>query len=319
MAPRATAVVFRLAAAFTGLAVAMGGLVCTTRSGAACPTWPGCTTAGITPGWELGPMIEFGHRVVAMGAGPLVLAAALLSLRPTVTDVRVRILPWLALAGAIAAGAFGRLVVLSGLPTWLGAVDLFSALTAMLAMGAAAVLLGSGRRSASGHPIPADLPVRVPADRASRVMRLAGASVVVTVALHVSGLFAAAAGSYTRCLGWPLWQVYPGDLRPWLQQARIGLGVVAAVLVVATVLTGVQAITLRLPAVAVGGLFLAELALGVQVAAPGSHPVAAAAHAVVAVALLSGLGLLATLASVTRAVPVPSAWEGRTVPATASA
>jgi hypothetical protein len=41
----------------------------------------------------------------------------------------------LALVGAPAAGAFGPLVALSGLPTWLGAMDLFGALTAMTAMG----------------------------------------------------------------------------------------------------------------------------------------------------------------------------------------
>ncbi|MEO6143762.1 MAG: hypothetical protein ABIP19_07275, partial [Dermatophilaceae bacterium] len=120
--------VFRLAALFTFLAVAMGALVCATQSGASCPTWPGCRPDQIAPQWQLSPLIEFTHRVVAMAAGPLVLAAAVMSFRMGGPDRWARILPRVALVGAVAAGAFGRLAVLSGLPTWLGAVDLFSAL-----------------------------------------------------------------------------------------------------------------------------------------------------------------------------------------------
>lgn len=157
--PTAALTVFRLAALFTFLAVAMGAVVCATGSGAACPTWPGCRPYQITPQWQLSPLIEFTHRVVAISAGPLVLAAAVMSRRLPGPNRWLRILPLVALGGAIAAGAFGRLVVLSGLPTWLGAVDLFCALTAMTAMGVAAVILGaapsdSTSRSSSIEPSP---------------------------------------------------------------------------------------------------------------------------------------------------------------------
>ena len=57
--------VFRLAALFTVLAVAMGAVVCATGSGASCPTWPGCRPDNITPQWELSPVIEFTHRVTS--------------------------------------------------------------------------------------------------------------------------------------------------------------------------------------------------------------------------------------------------------------
>ena len=119
--PTAGLIVFRLAALFTFLAVAMGAVVCATGSGASCPTWPGCRPDQIAPQLQLSPLIEFVHRVVAMAAGPLVLAAAVISTRLRGVDRWVRILPWVALVGALAAGAFGRLAVLSGLPTWLGA------------------------------------------------------------------------------------------------------------------------------------------------------------------------------------------------------
>ncbi len=48
--PAATLTVFRLAALFTALAVAMGSVVCATGSGAACATWPGCQPGQIAPG-----------------------------------------------------------------------------------------------------------------------------------------------------------------------------------------------------------------------------------------------------------------------------
>jgi cytochrome c oxidase assembly protein subunit 15 len=307
--PPGTLAVYRLAAACTGLAVAAGALVCATQSGAACPTWPGCYPGRVAPQWELGSLVEFGHRVVAIGAGPLVLAAALLSRRVTGSGPWVRILPWVALAGTVAAGAFGRLVVLSGMPTWMGAIDLFSALTAMTVMGAAAILLGGQRPARSGEAT-ADFPVRVHRDRAAGAMRLAGMSVATVIVLHVTGLFAAGSGSYTRCLGWPLWRLYGGDLHPWLQRGRIGLAAVAAVLIVGTCLTALQVVRLRPLGAAVGVLLGAEMVLGLEVAAPGRSTLSAAAYSVVAVALLSSLGLLTALASASRAVPVPAASEG---------
>jgi cytochrome c oxidase assembly protein subunit 15 len=110
----APSTVFRLAVLFTFLAVAMGAVVCATGSGA---SWPGCRPDQIGPQMQLSPLIEFTHRVVAMAAGPLVLAAAVMSRRLPGTYRWVRIMPRVALVGTLAAGAFGRLVVLSGLPT----------------------------------------------------------------------------------------------------------------------------------------------------------------------------------------------------------
>src|SRR5674476_415276 len=181
--PTAVLTVFRLAALFIFLAVAMGAVVCATGSGASCPTWPGCRPDQITPQWQLSPIIEFTHRVVAMSAGPLVLAAAVMSRRLPGPNRWVRILPLVALVGALAAGAFGRLAVLSGLPTWLGAVDLFCALSALTAMGVAAVMVGAPTANSSSRPASELHPMRV--------MPLAAMSVTVVVVMHVSGIFAA--------------------------------------------------------------------------------------------------------------------------------
>jgi len=280
--------VFRLAALFTFLAVAMGAVVCATGSGASCPTWPGCRPDQITPQWQLSPLIEFTHRVVAMAAGPLVLAAAVMSRRLPGPDRWVRILPLVALAGALAAGAFGRLVVLSGLPTWLGAVDLFCALTAMTAMGVAAVMVGapapdSSSRSAAGW-------------RPAQVRSLAAMSVMVLVVMHVTGIFAAAPLSYTRCMGWPIWQLIDSDLHPWLQILRLGLAGLGAALVITTAVVAARNEWLRRWGIVLATLFAAEMVLGLVIRAGGINAGVAAVYSVLAVALLSCLGLLMAVA-----------------------
>ncbi|MEP7192011.1 MAG: cytochrome oxidase assembly protein [Actinomycetota bacterium] len=286
--PAAALTVFRLAALFTFLAVAMGAVVCATGSGASCPTWPGCRPDQITPQWQLSPLIEFTHRVVAMSAGPLVLAAAVMSRWLTAPSRWVRILPLVALVGALAAGAFGRFAVLSGLPTWLGGVDLFSALTAMTAMGVAAVLLGAHTRgsslssSARRHPV--------------QVFRLAATGVAVLFAMHVTGIFAAGHLSYTRCIGWPIWRQIDNDLHPWLQDVRLGLSVVGAALVVSTTVVASRNARLRPWGIALATLFAAEMVLGQVIRSGGASSGVAAAYSVVAVSLLSCLGLLMALA-----------------------
>jgi cytochrome c oxidase assembly protein subunit 15 len=286
-APTAAVTVFRLAALFTFLAVAMGAVVCATGSGASCPTWPGCRPDQITPQWQLNPMIEFVHRVVAISAGPLVLAAAVVSRRLGGPNRWVRILPLVALAGALAAGAFGRLVVLSGLPTWLGAVDLFSALTAMTVMGVAAVMVG----------VPAsDFRLRLAQWHPGQVRSLSAMSVVVVVAMHVTGIFVAAPGSYTRCMGWPIWQLIDTDLHPWLQVVRLGLAGLGAALVISTVVVAVRQERLRRWGIALATLFGAEMLLGLVIHAGGISAGVAAAYSVLAVALLSCLGLLTAVA-----------------------
>jgi cytochrome c oxidase assembly protein subunit 15 len=263
-------------------------MVCATGSGASCPTWPGCFPDQITPAWQVNPIIEFTHRVVAFTAGPLVLASALLSLRLKGTIPWVRILPWVALVGAIAAGAFGRRVVLDGLPTWLGAVDLFCALTAMTSMAVSAVLLGSrsGERPAGSDTEPG----------ARLVLRLSATSIVVLIVMHVTGIFAAGHLSFTRCMGWPMWQMIDGDLHPWLQAVRMGLGALGAVLVVATAVAAMQTERLRRWGIAIVILFTAEMILGLVIRSGNLTSPLAATYSVLAVALLWSLGLTAAFA-----------------------
>jgi cytochrome c oxidase assembly protein subunit 15 len=289
--------VFRLAALFTFLAVAMGSVVAATKSGASCPTWPGCRPHQLTPQWQLSPVIEFTHRVVAMAAGPLVLAAGVMSGRLTRPNLWVRILPWVALVGALASGAFGRLVVVSTLPTWLGGVDLFCALMAMTVMAIAAVVAG---RPA---PEPAADPAANPAAAAAahsdhpreRTTQLAASSIIVLIAMHVTGIFVASKGSFSACLGWPLWRMIDSDLYPPLQVVRLCLAGLGAALVVATAVVAARSERLRPWGITLAALFAAEMVLGLLIRAQGINNGVASAYCVLAAALLWCLGLLSAV------------------------
>ncbi|HET9656385.1 MAG TPA: hypothetical protein VFP72_13600 [Kineosporiaceae bacterium] len=279
--------IFRAAALLTFLAVSVGAVVCATGSGAACPTWPGCHPGDVVPGWQLNPVIEFGHRAVAVSSGPAILLAALFGLRLHRAGVAVRVLPWVALAGAVASGAFGRAAILYGISAWMVAVDVGCALTAMSVMAVAAVRVGGPARTAvAGEP-----------GAARVVTRRAVAATGVLIGLHVTGILVAGTGSFTRCLGWPMWQLVAADRLPWLQVVRLGLAAVAAVLILATVTAARRVARLHRWAGAVGALLATELAVGLVLRERGLVTGLAAAYSVTAAALLWSLALLAAVAS----------------------
>lgn len=285
--------VFRLAALGAFLSVAMGSLVCATESGAACPTWPGCYPGQVAPEFHLNPLIEFTHRLVAIATGPLVLAAALLGRGQRRRGPGVTVLPWVALVGAVLAGIFGRLVVLTGIPWWLGMIDLLAALTCLAAMTVAALVVSRAPGGGVGAT-PADL---TPLPRPALVARGAWGALALLVPMHLLGIAVAAPGSYTRCVGWPIWQIIDADRLPWVQGLRLALAFAAAALVVATALTAARIPALRgLGALAAALLALELLCGGLLLVSGLSVPVAAVAS-VTAVALLWALVILGTRAA----------------------
>jgi len=118
----------------------------------------------------------------------------------------------------------------------------------------------------------------------------------VLVVMHVTGIFAAGPSSYTRCMGWPIWQLIGSDLHPWLQSLRLGLGGLAAALVVTTAVVAARNERLRRWGIVLATLFAGEIVLGLVVRAGGISTGVAAAYSVLAVALLSCLGLLMAVA-----------------------
>ena len=286
---RAVRIAFTAAAALTLASVVMGAVVCATQSGAACPNWPGCYDEQFLPTVRAGlgenPLVEFSHRVVAGLTGPVVLVAAILGRR--LPDPRPRRLAWLGLAGAIAAGVFGMLIVRVGIPWWLGMLDLASALVATVAMLLARLLL-DGPRWAPG-----------------RTARLAWAALGTLAAMHLLGIAVAGPDSFTRCLGWPL-GVLDADRWPVVQGVRLGLAVVAAVLIVVAVVQGMRRPLLRVPAGLAAGFLLVELMLAAALLGGSGGVALRAVYAVVAAALFGSVALLAGRASVA-ASAVPDA------------
>lgn len=281
--------VFHAATVVTALAVVMGSVVCATESGMACPSWPGCNTGQVTPDARTEPVIEFVHRVVAILAGPLIVAAAGLSLRLPRTERLIRILPWVAVLGALAAAVFGRQVVLHGLPPALGVLDLGLSLTAMIAIATATVALA--RRPYAVYFSP--------------TAKLAWSGVAVLMVMHLLGILTAGAGSFTRCMGWPIWRVIDSDQAPAVQWLRIVLAAAATALILATSLAARGRRDLRLTAITLPVLYAAELALGLAMGGQRVSMAGAALYSTLAVGILFTLSLLAALATVETVLPAP--------------
>ena len=291
-APGATLTIYRLAAGFTVASVVMGSLVCATESGMTCPTWPGCYVGQITPGADVNPVIEFTHRVVSVTAGPLILAAAIMGLRRPHRERLVRTLPWLTLLGALAAAIFGRQIVLYGLPMGLGMLDLGMSLIALIAIITAAVCLGRTPYAHAPH----------------RTSRLAWTGVGVLFVMHVLAIPVAGTGSYTRCMGWPIWRIIDTDQAVALQWLRIGLAVAATLLIFGTAAAAWARSDLRPLGVGLVVLWVIELAAGLAMGGQRISMLGAAVYSVAAVAILTTLTLIAARAAIERVLPADSAY-----------
>ncbi len=290
--PTMNPLLVHLAAAFTWCTVALGSMVCATDSSSACPAWPVCYADQVGPnlqtGWGENPILEFVHRVIAFTALCLIAATAIKGRRHP--DPRLRVLPWFALLGAVAAAVFGMMIILFHLPLLLGMLDLFGALTAMTLITISAEA-ASGRGGAAGNR-----PVR----------RLAWGALGTLVVMHLAGLVVAGKTqtedfmSYTRCLGWPMWQVLEVDRYGGLQVARIGLAVIAAVLNIAIVTRGMRDPRLRAMSVVLAVLFVAEIVIGLVIRSEGLgvtqtngvNQGLAVLYSVIAASLLWALGYL---------------------------
>ena len=274
---------FTAGALLTFASVVMGAVVAATQSGASCPNWPGCYVDQFAPAAQLSPLIEFTHRVIAGATGPAVLVAAILGRR--LPDPRPRRLAWIALAGAIAAGVFGMLTVKVGIPWWLGMIDLACALTAMVSLLLARVLLTPETHWAPGW-----------------TARVAWGALGFLAVLHLCGIAVAGPGSFTRVLSWPL-GVLPADRWPKLQSLRIWLAVAACGLIVTAVVRASGRRGLWRVGLPAGVLLLAELGIGAALLSGQGSTGMRTAYAVVAAGVFGAVALLAARASVVRRLP----------------
>lgn len=297
-----TTTLYRVAAVITFAAVALGSLVCATDSSAACPNWPGCYVGQVMPQAALNPLIEFVHRVVAVSTGPLLLAAALVGLRLSRRtdagrriDVVVQVLPWVALAGALAAGVFGMLTIKYGLTTPEAATDLGSSLIAMIVMTTAAV----ARARTPRHT------------ELTHTGQFAWGAVATLWLVHVTGVFAAGKGSLTRCVSCPVWKVVPIDGPVWLQATRMVLAALAIALVIAALVSGIRTPGIRGYAAVATLLLVVELATGLVIRAQGTNHALSSVYAVTMVCLLWTTTLIAARSTFVRN---PAGTDGADLP-----
>ncbi len=280
------------AASVTLVLIMLGGAVCFLGAAKAIPDWP-ATFGGIAPPVGPGALVEYLHRVAAALAGLLVLASAVIGI------VRFRSVPWLSVPPAVSVvllavvATLGALVVLSGIPPALAAVDLASALM-VLALMVATTLTARFARRVPGHA--GRLVFRSPF---ARLGLASGVSLYIVLATGLSVGTPAPA----NCLGLPLW----GSLftaagrRGWLWLSQLGLSGAAGILIIATALLAwrwrrAEAVPLSL-ATSAAALYVAALLTG-ELAARRAFPIP-----LMAIRVLTAAALWGTLVALV-------AWEG---------
>ncbi len=190
----------------TLLLIAWGGLVRATGSGDGCPDWPRCFGSWI-PRAEYHTVIEYVHRALAVVAGSLALAlavvaiAALVRARRGSADLPVpRAAAWLAVALAplfLVQGALGGWVVISGLDPLVvtlhfgvafGVLAVIVAITTMLSISSISSIasIAAGRGADRGFT------------------RLTTWTVVTTLLLLLAGTYVRAEGAGLAFRDWPL-------------------------------------------------------------------------------------------------------------------
>lgn len=183
------------AATTTWLLILLGGAVCFTGSAKAIPDWP--TSFGrIVPPANIGAVIEYIHRILAVAAGALIAATAVVGL------VRYRRDPWLFLPSVLAVVflvpvvILGMLAVISSITPAQALLDLGCALMvlALTVTTTVSACVRQGRQGVFGTSFHT---TRLP------VLAL-GACVGVSVALTLT-VAVGPAGAPSSCLGWPAW------------------------------------------------------------------------------------------------------------------
>ncbi len=186
-----------VAAIFSVLLIAMGGILCVTQSIRSCPDWPGCF-GKFYPPLETSPILEYTHRFLALVSGLLILAAAIAGLVRSRHQGWIVFPPLVAVVLLLEVSFFGARVVLYGLAPGWAAVDVGSALLVVALMIASAVMARAGRDQLSK---PAGLTFHNPF--AKLVLATAGVIYVILV----SGVLVSGKNSITGCLGWPIYSL----------------------------------------------------------------------------------------------------------------
>jgi heme A synthase len=270
----------------------LGNVVSATGSGLACPDWPLCHGSLIPP-LQPDVLIEYSHRLAALAATVLILAAAGLALRRSRAP-GARRLAGLLPALLVVQILLGGITVLLKLPDLISTAHLVNAL---LILAGLIVLARTLQEPAGGRP----------ATGADRLRRLARVGLVVLLLQLALGGYVRHSGAGLACPDFPLCS---GDVLPrqWLagvHWVHRWLGVLLLGLFVHLAVAG-RTLGARLVAV----LAVLQVALGIAAVLLQLPPAARAAHAAVGYALWAVLVWVSVEAGGWRMLAAPAVAPG---------
>ena len=181
--------------------VVLGGVVRVTGSGLGCPDWPLCH-GKFYPPWELQPVIEYSHRLVASAlVGPLVVATCVSGWVAHREDRWIVIPSTLAVVLLIGQALLGGVTVLTELPGAIVAAHLALAEALLATLIVLLVVAHRGPLSwvGAGHE-------RGDNGRCARFPAFMLAAAAAVYGLILTGSFVTAAGATAACTSWPLCQ-----------------------------------------------------------------------------------------------------------------
>ncbi|HKW95413.1 MAG TPA: COX15/CtaA family protein, partial [Methylomirabilota bacterium] len=254
----------------------LGNVVSATGSGLACPDWPLCHGSVIPP-LRADVLIEYGHRLAALVATILIVAATVVGLRSARTP-GLRRIAWLLPVLLAVQIALGGITVLLKLPHLISTAHLINALLILAGLVGLAIGLGAAAPPASGD---------------DTLARLARVGLIVLLAQLALGGYVRHAGAGLACPDFPLCSgdFLPGGWLPAAHWTHRWLGVLLLGLFVHLAVAGRTAASDRLRAGTrlVAILAAVQVSLGVATVLLQLAPAVRAAHAAVGYALWATL------------------------------
>ena len=267
------------------LVVVWGGIVRVTGSGLGCPDWPLCHGAFL-PSLDAATQIEWFHRFLALAGGLTVAVAVWWSLLVYRADRRVFALALIAAALYPLQAVLGAITVVLELPAEWVTLHLANAellLAALTVLGVVVTWPSVGSRAREGW------------------MWLAVGAAVGTFVLTLTGAYVRGAGATAACGGWPLCgdEPLPRFGAPAVAMAHRYVAAAVGLLVAGACVEAwrhrAEHAGLGALAVATGGIFAAQVAIGAANPLSGFAPWALGAHPAAASALWCAVVALATV------------------------
>jgi heme A synthase len=272
----------------------LGNIVSATGSGLGCPDWPLCHGRVIPPGgaeiW-----IEFRHRLAVPLFSALLVATAVVTWRRAAAPALRRLAA--ALVGLLVVQiALGGVTVLLGLSPLVSTVHLLTALSVLAGLMTICAVPDAGRGAAESEPSNSTVLSPEP-----QLARFATAGLAVLLTQLALGGYVRHSGAGLACPDFPLCSgdVFPGHWLGWVHWVHRWLGVVLLGFFLHFARAS-RRTALAGAGVAVAGLAVAQVTLGILAVLLRLPTPVRATHAVVGYALWALLVWIAVRASAWR-------------------